>query len=173
MRQEKKVHPARIEYGARLWRQKNSAARARRRGRLERERGVSLDSSDGEHLAAAVVPAGGANAVRARSGSAVVAAAELAGVPAVSGLASTQAHFGHFSFWNSHKTKSRRLRLKLEAVQRIPHWSRLFDLNGFLGWQLQSRANFQTGPIAVRVGRKGEDNVFPERLCQVCLFRSS
>lgn len=143
-------------------------------GRLRRlDYREGLNARNGQNLAPTVVSTGSAHAVRARRSAAVGTAAECAGVPAIRSLAGTQAHFGHFSFWNSHKTRSWRLRLKLDAVQRIPNWFRLLGLNGFLRMQVHAGAVFQTVPIAVRVGGKGEDNVFSERLCQVYLFRSS
>jgi len=57
---------------------------------------------DGQHLPATVIAALRAGGVRRDAAAALAAFAQLAGVPAVCGLARAQAHLRGFAFWDSH-----------------------------------------------------------------------
>src|SRR5438094_3214591 len=57
---------------------------------------------DRQDLAAFVIAARRTGGVRADAASALAAADELRGVPAIGGLARAQPHFRGFAFWNSH-----------------------------------------------------------------------
>ncbi len=64
----------------------------------------------------------------------------------------------------------RRLKLKLEAVQRSPDGLCLIGLRFFSGRETRSLADPQPVPVAVRMGGKGEENVLSKILCQVYLL---
>ena len=117
-----------------------------------------LNPGNGQYLTSAIVAAGRASAVRATCCTAIAATIELRRVPAVGGLASTQAHLGHFSFRDSHKT--RRLRFELQMIQRIPHGPGSLGRKRLFRRQLQSGTVLRAAPVAVRMSGKGEDNVF-------------
>ncbi len=70
-------------------------------GRLYKSQRV-LDRLDRENLPTTVVAAGRAGGMPAHSASTLRTVLELAGVPAVRGLAGTQAHLRSLSLGNSH-----------------------------------------------------------------------
>jgi hypothetical protein len=94
---------------------KSSAARAMEAGRLKSLL-RRLERRDGQHLAAFVVAAGRAGAVRWDRAPALAALVQSGCVKAVCGLACAQAHFGHLAFWNSHGGKLDRLKLSIKAI---------------------------------------------------------
>ena len=59
----------------------------------------------------------------ATGGAAICAAAKLGCVPAVGGLAGTQAHLGHFSFRDSHKNEA----AKVRALDDPAHPTRVWE----------------------------------------------
>jgi hypothetical protein len=76
------------------------------RDRLIENRKSKIENSssrfDGQHLPAAIIPARWAGGVGRDPAPALAAFAQLAGVPAVGGLARAQAHLRGFAFWDSH-----------------------------------------------------------------------
>lgn len=106
-------------------------------------------------------------------GSTLWALGELGGMPAVRGLAGTQAHLRGFTFRNSHDWKVIRLFLRFELIQRVPSGVIRFFAQGRGGRALERRGTF--GPaigITSRMRGQGEENIFTYLRGQVHGFMS-
>ena len=167
---ERNLHRRISGAGRRMFKCKKDQPPARESGAAESVMRNGLSGLDREDLAAFVVAAGRAGLVRRNGAAALAALVEQRGVKAVGGFARAQPHLGHLAFWNSHS----QLVFLILSWSSAPHASRVSERGSPAVSVFDPRkyalADSLAIPVAMRMGRKGEQDVFPHGLCQVHHF---
>ena len=91
-------------------------------------------------------------------------------MPAVGRFARPEPHLRSFAFWNTHGVRLS----DFELVERCPdfrRWSFIARGRSIRG-TVHARADFPSNHVATRMGRKGEEDVFPYRFRQIDFLMS-